>query len=194
MFAASVRRVSHGGFDSFVSAVMCIERSATAALAGPRGPLVCRSHVLRGAASLGSSIDRSTASQQPAGHRCSRPQFVVFRARRLMRSSATRRAARLRASSPAIVIGRTDRGARCLTGAVSALRVACTARRMYCAPHVLRAACAARRSITLTVDRQQHGLAATGDRRCSRLRFVRGAPGHVPEVEPALDLVRTLVL
>ncbi len=57
-----------------------------------------RSAARRRAASLGPSIDRSTASQQAAGHRC---------ARHLIRSPATRRAGRLRASSLAILIGRS---------------------------------------------------------------------------------------
>ncbi len=199
VFAVSARRVSRGVFDPFVGDVMCIGRSATAALDVPRGAIdVRRSHVLRGitrtvagrlrasspailigrspttaldapwgpsmfvdrtcgaarrrgAASLGPSIDRNTASQQAAGHRC---------ARHLIRSSATRRAGRLRASSLAIIIGRSP------TTALDVPRGPLT-----CFAGI---GCAA--SVGPSIDRSTASQ-QPGARRCSRRWFVRGARG-----------------
>ncbi len=115
---------------------------------------VRRSHVRRGAASLGPSIDRSTATQQPAARRCSRSQFIVLHARHSIGSSATRRAGRLRASSRATIIDRSSTAALDVPRAVNVLR-----------SHALRGAA----SLGPSVDRSTASQSAAGHR-CSRLR------------------------
>ena len=111
------RSMSHGGrrCSSIVGAVprghysdrrwtaacelpaILIGRSPTTALDVPRGPSMFvdrRCGITRtvGRPQLGLAA--------PAARRCSRSRFVAFRARHWIRSSATRRAGRLRASSP----------------------------------------------------------------------------------------------
>ncbi len=194
VFAVAVRRVSLGVFDPFVADVMCIGRSATAALDFQRGPLMFVDRVCC-SASVGPSQDvcvrapprTSSAAVRPrrsmshGGRRCSsiavrrgargitrtvdRPQhglatsggssmFVAFDA--FVGDTTCRR---LRTSSLAITVGRSP---------TTALDVP---RPLTCFAGI---GCAA--SLGPSIDRSTASQ-QPGARRCSRRWFVRGARG-----------------